>query len=142
MPWPQILRRHMRVADRVSLRLAGHAALADLEHVGRTSGTVRHTPVRAFRVGDDVVVGLNFGPESDWYKNIAAAGGCRMRLGRDDLELGAPRLVPVDEATAGMPRLFGLALRRVVRTVDVVRLPVLEATPVVRRRRRGRGVRR
>jgi hypothetical protein len=65
-----------------------------------------------------------------------------MRLGRDDLELGAPRLVPVDEGTAGMPRLFGLALRHVVRTVDVVRLPVLEATPVVRRRRPGRGVRR
>jgi len=35
----------------MTLRLAGHLAFADLEHVGRKSGTVHHTPVRAFRSG-------------------------------------------------------------------------------------------
>jgi len=35
----------------MTLRFAGHAAFADLEHVGRKSGIVRHTPVRAFRTG-------------------------------------------------------------------------------------------
>jgi hypothetical protein len=36
------------------LHLAGHAAFADLEHIGRRSGEVRHTPERAFRTGDRV----------------------------------------------------------------------------------------
>jgi len=73
----------------MTLRLAGHLAFADLEHVGRKSGTVRHTPVRAFRSGDTVIVGLNFGRQSDWYQNIKAAGTCRMRLGGEQLTLGA-----------------------------------------------------
>ena len=37
--------------NRIMLRFAGHAAFADLEHVGRRSGTLHHTPVRAFDVG-------------------------------------------------------------------------------------------
>jgi len=47
--------------NRMTLRFAGHAAFADLEHVGRKSGILRHTPVRAFRTGDTVIIGLNFG---------------------------------------------------------------------------------
>lgn len=62
MPFPRALTRGTRGAvNRMTLRLAGHAAFADLEHVGRTSGALRHTPVRAFRTGDTVIVGLNFG---------------------------------------------------------------------------------
>ena len=76
--------------NEAALRFVGRAALADLEHVGRRSGTVRHTPLRGFRTKDTVVVGLNFGRESDWFKNIQAAGGGRMRLGNEQLELGAP----------------------------------------------------
>jgi deazaflavin-dependent oxidoreductase (nitroreductase family) len=117
---------HTRYINKVAARLAGRrGSLADLEHVGRTSGVVRHTPLRAFRTGDTVVIGLNFGRESDWLKNIAAAGGCRMRLGGEILELGAPRVVPIQEGAPGMPRWFGLGLRYLVRTTDCVQLPVL-----------------
>jgi len=130
MPFPRALSRRLRGrAGRVALRFAGHVALADLAHVGRRSGVVRHTPVRAFRSGGQVVIGLNFGRESDWLKNIQAAGGCRMHLGHDVLELGPPRLVPVADGVAGMPRLFGLALRYVVRTADCVVMPVLATKP-------------
>jgi len=31
----------------MTLHFAGHAAFADLEHTGRKSGIVHHTPVRA-----------------------------------------------------------------------------------------------
>jgi deazaflavin-dependent oxidoreductase (nitroreductase family) len=71
------------------LHFAGLAAFADLEHMGRKSGIVRHTPLRAFRTGETVVIGLNFGCRSDWYRNIKAAATCRMRLGREQLTLGA-----------------------------------------------------
>ena len=87
MTFPRALARYTRGAvNTMTLRLAGHAAFADLEHTGRKSGTVRHTPVRAFRTGDTVVVGLNFGRQSDWYQNIRAAGTCRMRLGGELLK--------------------------------------------------------
>jgi deazaflavin-dependent oxidoreductase (nitroreductase family) len=113
----------------VTLRFAGHAAFADLEHVGRRSGIVRHTPLRAFRGPDKVVIGVNFGRESDWLKNIQASGGCRMRLGGERLELGAPRVVPVIEGVRGMPWMFGVALRYVIHTADCVELPVRSSTP-------------
>jgi len=126
MPIPRKPARYLRDhVNRVTLRFTGHAAFADLEHVGRRSGTVRHTPVRAFRVDDKIVIGLNFGRGSDWLKNIQAAGGCRIRLGSEHLELGAPRLVPVEQGTAGIPRVFRIALRYLVRTVDCVELPII-----------------
>lgn len=130
MPFPRILSRYLRgYVNQVTLRhFAGHAAFADLEHVGRKSGAVRHTPVRAFRRHDQVVIGLNFGRESDWLKNIQAAGKCRMRLGSDLLELGAPKVVPVKEGVKEMPWLFGIALRYVVHTAECVRLPVVSST--------------
>ncbi|MEV0912588.1 nitroreductase family deazaflavin-dependent oxidoreductase [Streptomyces hokutonensis] len=126
MPFPRLLSRRLRGrVNRTTLRFAGHLAFADLEHVGRRTGTVRHTPLRAFRTGDTVVVGINFGRDSDWLKNIQAAGRCRMRLGRTWLELGAPRIVPAEEGVRRMPWLFGAALRYVVRTADCVELPVV-----------------
>jgi len=134
--FPRALARYTRGAvNRVTLRLAGHLAFADLEHVGRKSGTVRHTPVRAFRSGDTVIVGLNFGRQSDWYQNIKAAGTCRMRLGGEQLTLGAPELVPAAQGITDLPWLFRFALRHVVHTADCVQLPILQTsrTPVTRR---------
>jgi deazaflavin-dependent oxidoreductase (nitroreductase family) len=129
MTFPRALRRLVRRDNSIALRFVGHGALADLEHVGRRSGTVRHTPLRAFRTRDKVVIGLNFGRESDWLKNVQAAGGCRMRLGDQHLELGAPRIVPVKDGIQGMPRLFGLGLRYVVRTKECVELPITRRAP-------------
>jgi deazaflavin-dependent oxidoreductase (nitroreductase family) len=134
--FPRALARYTRGAvNRVTLRLAGHLAFADLEHVGRKSGTVRHTPVRAFRSGNTVIVGLNFGRQSDWYQNIKAAGTCRMRLDGEQLTLGAPALVPAAQGVQDLPWLFRFALRHVVHTAECVQLPILQAsrTPVTRR---------
>lgn len=53
-----------------------------------------------------------------------------MLLGGEQMELGAPRIVPVIDGIQGMPRMFGFVLRYVVRTVDCVELPILRSTPV------------
>ena len=106
--FPASARRYTRAAvNKVTLRLAGHLAFADLEHAGRKSGTVRHTPVRAFRSGNTVIAGLNFARQSDWYQNIQAAGTCRMRLGGEQLTLGAPALVPAARASPICPGCSG-----------------------------------
>ena len=127
--FPRLLMPLSRRFDALALRLAGRAAFADLEHVGRRTGTVRHTPVRAFRRGDAVVIGVNFGNRSDWVQNVLAAGSCRMHLGRELLDLTDPRLVPVADGVRDMPRLFGLGLRFVVRTRECLRLTVTPPPP-------------
>lgn len=130
MTFPRWLARYTRGAvNTMTLHLAGHAALAELEHAGRSSGIVRHTPVRAFRAGDTVIIGLNFGRQSDWYQNIKAAGTCRMRLGSEQLTLGAPQLEPAGQAAMDMPWLFSFALRHVVHTAECVRLPIMQSSP-------------
>jgi deazaflavin-dependent oxidoreductase (nitroreductase family) len=130
MTFPRALARYTHGAvNTMTLHLAGHLAFADLEHVGRKSGIVRHTPVRAFRAGDTVLVGLNFGRESDWYRNIKAAGTCHMRLGGEQFTLGAPALVPAGQALRQIPWPFAFALRHVVHTADFVQLPIVDSSP-------------
>jgi deazaflavin-dependent oxidoreductase (nitroreductase family) len=133
MRFPRSLSRYTRgFAGAVALRLAGHLAFADLEHVGRKSGLARHTPVRAFRVHNNVVIGLNFGREVDWLKNIQAAGGCRVRLGGELLELGAPRVVSAAHGVQGTPWIFRFAVTYLVRTAECVELPITTSRPILR----------
>jgi deazaflavin-dependent oxidoreductase (nitroreductase family) len=133
MPFPRILTRGMRgTVNRMMLHLAGHAAFADLEHIGRRTGRVHHTPVRAFRVGDTVVIGLNFGRRSDWFKNVTKAGSSRMRLGNEQLDLGAPGVVPAETGTRGIPKLFRFGLRYVARTKECVVLPITMSRSISR----------
>lgn len=130
MTFPRALTRVTHGAvNTMTLRLAGHLAFADLEHVGRTSGLVRHTPVRAFRHGQTVIIGLNFGRQSDWYQNIKAAGTCRLRLGGEQLTLGGPVLVPAGQAARNLPGPFRFALRYLARTAECVQLPILLSSP-------------
>ncbi len=114
-----------RFVNPLTLRLAGHGSIADLEHVGRTSGRVFHTPLMAFREGDAVTVALTYGPEVQWLKNVAAAGGCRMRLAGERLVLGAPRRLSEADGLARMPNPQRLVLRRAIRCREFVELPVL-----------------
>ncbi|MGV1009326.1 MAG: nitroreductase family deazaflavin-dependent oxidoreductase [Dermatophilaceae bacterium] len=120
---------HKRYINTLARRFIGLGSLAELEHVGRRSGQVRHTPLRAFRDGQAVVIGLNFGRQSDWLRNIQAAGRCRLRLGGDLLDLGAPQVMPLREGGSGMPAWFRFGLRYLVRTRECVRLPVLASRP-------------
>ena len=63
-----------------------------LEHVGRTSGTVRQTPLMAFNRGRGRwIIALTYGPDVQWLKNVEAAGGCRMLSQRRWRTLSKPR---------------------------------------------------
>ncbi len=111
-----------------------------MEHVGRRTGVSHHTPLRAFRTGDTVIIGLNFGRQPDWFKNITAARTCRMRLSGRQLTLGAPTLVSAEQGTENIPWFFRVALRHVVHTTECVELPILDEHPVRgRRTSAGRG---
>ncbi|TFH70611.1 nitroreductase family deazaflavin-dependent oxidoreductase [Cellulomonas sp. HD19AZ1] len=120
-----IIRLNKRFTNPVMLRLAGIGSIVDLEHVGRKTGTVRHTPLIAFRRGGVVTIALTYGSDVQWLANVRHAGGCRMRMGREILSLGAPRVLEPADAMTRIPQPQRALLRWPIRCRDYVELPVL-----------------
>lgn len=61
-------------------------------HRGRRSGRRYQTPVQVFTAEVDYVLALTYGPDTDWVKNVLAAGGCELRTSGRVIQLGSPRL--------------------------------------------------
>jgi len=82
------------VLNRVTRQLAPWMpGLGVVVHRGRTSGRQYRTPVNVFpRPGDRYVLALTYGADTDWVKNVIAAGGCELLTRGAHIELTAPRL--------------------------------------------------
>ncbi|NKQ57182.1 nitroreductase family deazaflavin-dependent oxidoreductase [Amycolatopsis sp. K13G38] len=101
---PKKVARFNRVATNkvlgpISRRVPGFGTVV---HRGRRSGKIYRTPLNVFRVPEGYVVALTYGPDSDWVRNVLAAGGCELEtLGRV-VTLTNPRVVH-DENRAALP---------------------------------------
>ena len=62
-----------------------------VEHIGRRSGRHYQTPVNVFRRGDRYTFALTYGPQSEWVRNVVAAGGCTLVTGGRRVRLTDPR---------------------------------------------------
>jgi len=62
-------------------------------HTGRKSGKTYRTPVNVLRVDGRCLVALTYGPNSDWVRNVLAAGGCDLVRHDARSHLGEPRIV-------------------------------------------------
>lgn len=78
-----------RITKRLAPRVPGFGLVI---HRGRRSGNVYQTPVNVFAAEDGYVFALTYGPDSDWVKNVLAAGGCELRTGGQVIRLTSPRL--------------------------------------------------
>jgi deazaflavin-dependent oxidoreductase (nitroreductase family) len=67
-------------------------------HVGRSSGTVFQTPLDAHLTREGYVLTVRYGPDSDWVRNILAAGAATLRVEGEDHRLDSPRLVSQEQA--------------------------------------------
>jgi deazaflavin-dependent oxidoreductase (nitroreductase family) len=116
MPLPRTLARfNLIVTNRVSGLVAGHLpGFAMITHVGRRSGRTRDTPVNLFRSGDRYVVALTYGRDSQWVRNVLAAGGCEARTRGRRLRLTDPEIVH-DPSRALVPA----PVRAVLGAIDV-----------------------
>src|SRR5260370_30947457 len=81
-----------RIASRFAARLPGFAIVAN---VGRESGSLYRTPVNVFREPDGFLIALTYGRDSEWVRNVLAAGGCQLETCRVPDRLSAPIIVPV-----------------------------------------------
>lgn len=93
-------------------------------HRGRRSGKAYRTPVNVFpRPGGRYVVALTYGPDTDWVKNVLAAGGCELLTRGTHLELTAPQLFH-DEARHEI-RMFERAVLGRLHVYDFLELQVV-----------------
>jgi deazaflavin-dependent oxidoreductase (nitroreductase family) len=79
-----------RITSRFAARLPGFGILT---HVGRKSGTVYRTPVNVFRAPDGFLIALTYGRESEWVRNVIAAGGCKFETRGKNHKLSSPTVV-------------------------------------------------
>src|SRR6202047_496293 len=79
-----------RITSRFAARLPGFGILT---HVGRKSGRLYRTPVNVFRVPEGFLIALTYGRESEWVRNVLAAGGCELETRHVLYQLSAPTIV-------------------------------------------------
>jgi deazaflavin-dependent oxidoreductase (nitroreductase family) len=117
--WGQI---NKRVFNPLEIRRGARPVLT---HVGRTSGTTYRTPLDAHPVDDGYMFVLVYGPESDWVRNVLAAGRARLEVDGDEVELTSPRIVGEDEAWAALPAEVKRP-PRFLRITDFLRMDLVE----------------
>jgi deazaflavin-dependent oxidoreductase (nitroreductase family) len=114
MPLPRRLAKFNRV---VTNRILGPPArvlpgFAIVLHVGRRSGRTYRTPVNLFRRGDGYVIALMYGADSQWVRNVLAAGAADIETRGRRLQLVGPEVVR-DPARSLVPRPVRVPLRLV-----------------------------
>ena len=77
MPIPRMVRQWNKAGlNRVTRRIAPWMpGFGVVVHRGRRSGRLYQTPVNVFVIEDGYVLALTYGPDTDWVKNVLAAGG-------------------------------------------------------------------
>src|SRR5919198_1863656 len=80
---PLLGRRIAPFNRRVTNRLTRPAArwlpgFGVVVHTRRKSKRRYETPVNLFRAADGYLIALTYGPESDWVRNVLAAGRCEL----------------------------------------------------------------
>ena len=102
--------------NRVTVRLAraGRGPFALVRHVGRKTGRAYETPLLLARLGDDFVAELTYGPDVAWYRNVEAAGRCRVVVGGREYEIDRIEVCPPDVGLRafGYPAALVLRLMR------------------------------
>lgn len=92
-----------RATNRLTMSFAGKHIYAVIHHQGRKSGKAFQTPVVAMPAGDNFILPLPYGAHVDWFRNIRAAGGCRMQWRGRFYTLKNPQVILPEEALPYFP---------------------------------------
>lgn len=90
----RMARFNRRVTNRITGTFAGRLpGFGIVIHKGRRSGRTYRTPMNVFRDGNDYLIALTYGAETDWVRNVLAADGCKLVTRGRQISLAHPRLV-------------------------------------------------
>ena len=85
-----------RLFNRLTLRFAGtrfFPLYGVIEHRGRRSGRIFHTPVVVRPLAGGFVVPMPWSEGTDWCRNVRAAGGCVIRWKGRNYPVDQPEIV-------------------------------------------------
>jgi deazaflavin-dependent oxidoreductase (nitroreductase family) len=89
-----VARFNRAFTNRITLGFAGSApGFGIVVHRGRKSGRLYRTPVNVFHIPQGFLIALTYGSESEWVKNVLAAGRCELETGGTVHRLAAPVIV-------------------------------------------------
>lgn len=116
MPLPRTVAKLNRVGlNRLTRHIAPWApGFGIVVHRGRKSGKTFRTPVNVFVRDNAYVFALTYGVQSDWVRNVQAAGGCGLVTRRTTVQLTDPR-IEHSESRNDLP----LVVRTILRTTKV-----------------------
>src|SRR4051794_25283430 len=85
-----------------------------MHHVGRKSGTAYATPIAVIPTASKeiVMIGLPWGPVTNWARNVVAAGGATLTWKGRDHRLTEPRILEGAEAAVLARGIFRPVVRR------------------------------
>ena len=116
-----LVRPLTKILNPLMVRLAGRRffPMAQIHHAGRRSGKAYVTPTSAHVRGDVLLIGLTFGNQSDWSRNVRAAGGCTVRLGGHTYRATSPELDTWADDKVLIASTFNPALRAGYRLLGI-----------------------
>lgn len=101
MPLPKLLAQvNKRTFNKLEIKKGVRPTLT---HVGRKSGKVYKVPLDAHPVDGGYIFILNYGADSDWVKNILAAGTAQLTIDGEESALVSPRVINAETAWAQLP---------------------------------------
>jgi deazaflavin-dependent oxidoreductase (nitroreductase family) len=104
---------NIAVTNRITSLFAGWLpGFGILTHVGRKSGKVYRTPVNVFRAPNGFIIALTYSSQSEWVKNVLAAGGCELKTRGMKYQFSTPKVVR-DPSRRRFPILVRLVLKLV-----------------------------
>jgi len=107
--------RLVKLTSALARQLAGRRWFplwAVVRHRGRRSGREYAIPVAVLVTPEAFVMGLPWGPGTNWAQNVLAAKGCTIRWKAVDYRVTDPQLVGTDVALTAAGRLERVVIRR------------------------------
>ena len=87
-------RFNRKYTNRVVEPLSGWLPLwSAVEHVGRKSGKAYRTPVTSIPTRGGIAIVLPYGTDTDWVRNLQAAGGGKVQMLGRTFDVRDPRIV-------------------------------------------------
>jgi len=107
----RIIRPLTHLLNPLILRIAGGRwvpMFSLLHHRGHKSGRIYTTPVTGFPRGDWFWLGLAFGQNSGWARNVLAAGEAHIRYRGKEFHIVEPAVVDEADVKSELPRMVGI----------------------------------
>jgi deazaflavin-dependent oxidoreductase (nitroreductase family) len=98
-------------------RLPGFAIIG---YVGRRTGRPYRTPINVFHRDGDYIFALTYGPDTQWVRNVLAAGSAELEEHGQIVTLRDPRRI-TDPTASLMPLVVRLFLR-LMRVTEFLRM--------------------